>query len=84
MLVDAIALSVDAIALSVDAIALLVDAIALLVDAIALSVKTIALLVDTIPLQKVGLKLHINTNTKPQERSFAKKQLSQYLNKPIF
>ncbi|MDZ8092890.1 MAG: hypothetical protein RMZ42_13315, partial [Nostoc sp. DedQUE05] len=60
------------------------ETIALLVDAIALSVDTIALSVDAIALQKVGLKLHINTNTKQQKRSFAKKQLSQYLNKPIF
>jgi Domain of unknown function (DUF4332) len=36
----------------------------------ALSVDTIALLVDAIALQKIGLKLHINTNTKQQERTF--------------
>lgn len=46
------------------------ETMALLGDAIALSVNAIALLVDAIALQKVGLKLHINTNTKPQERTF--------------
>ncbi|MEH2356576.1 hypothetical protein [Nostoc sp.] len=84
MSVETIALLGDTIALSVDAIVLLGDAIALSVDAITLSGDTIALSDDAMALQKVSLKLHINTNTKLQERAFAKKQLSQYLNKPIF
>lgn len=42
-----------------------------------------ALLGYTMVLLKVELKLHVNTNAKLQERTFAKKQLSQCLNKPI-
>ncbi|MEH1981264.1 MAG: hypothetical protein V7L27_18695 [Nostoc sp.] len=81
---DAMALSGDAMALSGDAMTLSGDAMTLSGDAIALSGDAMTLSDDAMALQQVGLKLHVNTNTKLQKRHFAKKQLSQYLNKPIF